>query len=215
MHGDRAYIPNPNLTHSKGPLLEENAKENPIDQFAGWFQEALDENTVNGNAMTLTTVAGNKPAARVVLLKRFDKNGFIFFTNYESRKGVELEANPRATLLFFWAEHERQIRIDGVITKTPREESLEYFVSRPRESRLGAWASQQSRPLSNRETLQRLYHEKENEFEGEEIPLPPYWGGYRLTPDAMEFWQGRPSRLHDRLLYTLDNGRWKIERLFP
>lgn len=215
MHGDRAYIPNRSQSHQKPPLVEEKAPANPIELFASWFGEALDENLVSGNAMTLTTVADNKPAARIVLLKRFDNEGFVFFTNYESRKGGELAANPNAVLLFFWPEHERQIRVDGVVEKTSREESLEYYSSRPRESQLGAWASAQSRPLEDRQTLEEAYRQKEREFEGRDIEIPPYWGGYLLRPKAMEFWQGRPSRLHDRLLYRQSQGGWEVGRLYP
>jgi pyridoxamine 5'-phosphate oxidase len=167
--------------------------------------------------MTLATAAPDGyPNARTVLLKGFDEHGFTFFTNYESRKGVELTANPRATVLFTWLELQRQIRIEGVVEKISREASLAYFQSRPRENQIGAWASPQSRIIESREVLVQREMEMEEKFAGlEKLPLPDFWGGYLLRPVVMEFWQGRMSRLHDRILYSRDGNDWRIERLAP
>jgi pyridoxamine 5'-phosphate oxidase len=164
--------------------------------------------------MTLATVdAGGQPSARIVLIKGFDERGFTFFTNYESRKGLDLQAEPRASLLFFWQPLERQVRIEGVVEKVAGDESDAYYHSRPAGSRIGAWASRQSQPIT-REELEAREREFRERF-GEQPPRPPHWGGYRLKPTAFEFWQGRPSRLHDRLRYVADGQAWKIERLSP
>lgn len=189
----------------------------PITQFGLWFQTALSANLRDPNAMTLATVTPEgAPAARIVLLKGFDENGFTFFTNYESPKGRDLAANPHVALVLFWPTLERQIRITGTVGKVSCEESEEYFHTRPTGSQIGAWASRQSSVLPNRETLQQRFDEQTRRFGGQTIPLPPHWGGYRVTPDTIEFWQGQPSRLHDRFRYSrkLDEG-WKIERLSP
>ncbi len=165
--------------------------------------------------MTLATAdAGGAPSARIVLLKDLDARGFVFFTNYESRKGEELTANPRAALCFYWQQLERQVRVEGIIERTSRQESEDYFHSRPRAAQIGAWVSRQSRPLATRDDLER--RELEARYAGQVVPLPDFWGGYRLLPQRMEFWQGRPSRLHDRILYSrTDDGRWIISRLAP
>jgi pyridoxamine 5'-phosphate oxidase len=188
----------------------------PIAQFARWFGEALSAGSSEANAMTLATAdAQGRPSARVVLLKSYDQNGFVFFTNYASRKGEELAANPHAALLFFWIELERQIRIEGTVAKVSAEESDAYYRTRPLESRLGAWASPQSRVLAHREELEAHLAQVSARY-GEDPPRPPHWGGYRLTPRAVEFWQGRESRLHDRLRYTAEGPeRWRLERLAP
>jgi pyridoxamine 5'-phosphate oxidase len=167
--------------------------------------------------MTLATAAHDgKPSARMVLLKGFDQNGFVFYTNYESRKGHELDENPRAALVFYWPELERQIRIEGRVEKLAQDESDAYFASRPLGSRLGAWASRQSEVISGRQVIESRLQELETEYKDRAIPRPPHWGGYRVRPEAIEFWQGRPSRLHDRLRYRkLEDGRWVIERLSP
>ncbi|HEV2092491.1 MAG TPA: pyridoxamine 5'-phosphate oxidase, partial [Rubrobacter sp.] len=156
-----------------------------------------------------------RPSARVVLLKGFDGRGFVFYTNYEGRKGRELEENPRAALLFYWGELERQVRVEGSVSRTSEEESDAYYASRPRGSRLGAWASEQSRAVEGREVLEDRIGDLEAEYEGREVPRPPFWGGYRVEPEVVEFWQGRENRLHDRIAYRREDGGWKIERLQP
>ena len=197
-------------------LNERDADADAIDQFTIWFNEALAAQLLDTNAMTLATATpAGEPAARTVLLKGFDRDGFVFFTNYDSAKGAELGANPRACLHFFWAELERQVRINGAVTKTSAAESESYFQSRPFESRIGAWASPQSRPVADRAQLERGYARALEQYPTD-VPRPAHWGGYRVTPDRIEFWQGRPSRLHDRLLYTRQaDGSWSRSRLAP
>lgn len=202
-------------SYMKGSLSEEDVQADPIDQFNIWFDQAQHAELPEPNAMTVASVDENgKPSARVVLIKEVTKEGFVFFTNYESRKGQALLANPRAALLFFWPELERQIRIEGSVEKISEEESDEYFHSRPLDSRIGAWASPQSRVISGRGELVTKAAEYALKF-ALNPPRPPHWGGFRVKPDAAEFWQGRPSRLHDRILYTLVQDTWKIERLAP
>jgi pyridoxamine 5'-phosphate oxidase len=198
-------------------LREEDVDPDPIRQFAAWFGEALASQVVEVNAMALATATPEgHPSVRMVLLRGFDERGFSFFTNYESRKARELEDNPRAALVMFWHELERQVRIEGRVERVSPEESDRYFRGRPAGSRLGAWASPQSRVIASREALQATYAELESRHADGEIPRPLYWGGYRVIPDSIEFWQGRPNRLHDRLLYTRrPDGRWLIERLAP
>jgi pyridoxamine 5'-phosphate oxidase len=198
-------------------LVEGDAFDDPLRQFALWFDEAVKASLLEVNAMTLATSSPHgEPSARIVLLKAFDERGFVFFTNYESAKGRDLDANPRASLLFFWAELERQIRITGAASRVPAEESAAYFHSRPFESQIGAWASAQSRVLRDRAELEARQAELRETHSGQEVPLPPYWGGYRVAPERMEFWQGRTSRLHDRLLYTREaDGTWFRVRLAP
>ncbi|OZI59408.1 pyridoxamine 5'-phosphate oxidase [Bordetella genomosp. 4] len=202
-------------SYEKSVLLEETAAASPLDQFTQWFDEALQAKVPEPNAMTLATVdSTGQPSARTVLIKGFDARGFVFFTNYESRKGRDLLANPRAALLFFWQPLERQVRIEGVIEKVSAEESDAYFHSRPLGSRLGAWASEQSQPITRAEleARERTFRERY----GDQPPRPPHWGGYRLVPTLFEFWQGRASRLHDRLRYLPDGqGGWVIDRLSP
>ena len=198
-------------------LDEAEAAGNAIKQFDRWWQDAINSEIDEVNAFTLATAAADgKPAARIVLLKGYDEKGFVFFTNYQSHKGQELATNPQGCMVFFWKELERQIRIEGSIEKISTEESDEYYFSRPLSSQVGAWASPQSSVIKNREVIEDSVKKYEAQFAGSSISRPPHWGGYRLQPQAIEFWQGRPSRLHDRLLYTLlENNEWKIERLAP
>jgi len=201
--------------YKKGALDETHADTDPVAQFARWWEEALGAQLPEPNAMTLATAdAQGAPTARIVLLKGFDARGFVFYTNYDSRKGRELAANPRASLLFFWAELERQVRIDGTVSKVSAEESDEYFGSRPLASRIGAWASPQSEPIPGKAWL--LARAAEMGLKHGPMPRrPPHWGGYRVAPQAVEFWQGRPSRLHDRLLYRREADGWQRQRLAP
>ncbi|MCA8492047.1 pyridoxamine 5'-phosphate oxidase [Burkholderia arboris] len=206
------------INYSRASLDEADAAPDPLAQFDRWFKEALAAKLPEPNTMTLATVgAAGRPSARIVLIKGVDERGFVFFTNYESRKGHDLAVHPQAALLFYWIELERQVRIEGRIEKTSAEESDRYFASRPLGSRIGAWASEQSAVIDSRATLEA--REKAiSERYGDNPPRPPHWGGYRLVPDAIEFWQGRPSRLHDRLLYTRDAAAspgWTISRLSP
>lgn len=197
-------------------LDRESARKNPFEQFELWLSEAIAEAVEEPNAVTLTTAtASAKPSARIVLLRGFDRKGFVFFTNYDSQKGFEIAENPQASLLFYWARLERQVRIEGLITKASRKVSTEYFASRPRESQIGAWASAQSSVIRNRRELEEKLKELEKRFAGKNVPCPEFWGGYVLKPDQFEFWQGRASRLHDRLRYAKTKSAWKIERLSP
>ncbi len=202
-------------TYAKNQLLEQQAAASPIDQFARWFDEAQAAQVPEPNAMTLATAdAAGRPSARIVLIKGYDTRGFVFFTNYESRKGEQLAAQPWASLLFFWQPLERQVRIEGTVHKVDASESDAYYQSRPLGSRIGAWASRQSQPVT-REALEAASAHYTQQF-GEAPPRPPHWGGYRLVPETVEFWQGRPSRLHDRLLYRrAADLSWSIERLSP
>ena len=198
-------------------LDEQDAHVDPIEQFTIWFDEALQSQLLDVNAMTLATAsASGEPSARTVLLKGADSTGFVFYTNYDSAKGRDLAANPRACLLFFWAELERQVRITGSVAKTSADESDAYFHTRPIESQIGAASSPQSRPIANRAHLEERYAEFAAKYKDSIVPRPANWGGYRVVPDAMEFWQGRKSRLHDRLLYTRQaDGSWTRSRLAP
>ncbi len=205
------------VDYSLSGLLEKDLAKDPFRQFERWFQEAQAAKVVEPNAMTLATVSRQgRPSARTVLLKAMDGRGFVFFTNYDSRKGQELSANPHATLLFAWLALERQVIVEGTVATVSREESEAYFHSRPRASQLGAWVSQQSAIIPGREVLEEGYKALEKKYAGETVPLPPRWGGYRVNPERVEFWQGRRSRLHDRLAYRRNaQGDWVIERLAP
>ncbi|GAB3627363.1 pyridoxamine 5'-phosphate oxidase [Pandoraea terrae] len=202
--------------YALGSLSEHDVASDPFAQFKRWFRQALDAQLAEPNAMTLATVsADGRPDARIVLIKGADEQGFTFFTNYESRKGQELAANPFGCLLFHWIELERQVRIEGRVEKVSAAESDAYYHSRPIGSRLGAWASEQSAEVADRSIIEAREEAFRKQF-GDAPPRPPHWGGYRLVPDAVEFWQGRPSRLHDRIKYfRLADGQWRVARLSP
>jgi pyridoxamine 5'-phosphate oxidase len=198
-------------------LSENEVEKDPIDQFTKWWDEAVTSIVDEANAMTLAT--SNKqgiPSARIVLLKGYDENGFVFFTNYNSHKGKELAENPHACLLFFWKELERQVRIQGTVEKISEDESDKYFKSRPYESKLGAWSSPQSTIIESRDIVEQNFFNNRQRFDEDHITRPAHWGGYIVKPTVIEFWQGRPSRLHDRIQYTfVSENKWKIERLAP
>ncbi|MDB9521455.1 pyridoxamine 5'-phosphate oxidase [Dolichospermum circinale CS-1225] len=198
-------------------LNEEEIDQNPFIQFKIWFNQSVAAQLPEPNAMTLATCTPDgKPSARMVLLKDIDELGFVLFTNYKSQKGQEISVNPQAALVFWWAELERQVRIVGTVEKISSAQSDSYFEVRPPFSRLGAWASNQSEVISSRNVLETQLIEFQRQYQNQEVPRPPHWGGFRVIPQEIEFWQGRSSRLHDRLRYTLvDNGNWKIERLSP
>jgi len=194
----------------------EALSQEPLEQFEHWFAEAKRAGVEVPEAMTLATADGEgAPSARMVLLKGVGEDGFVFYTGYGSRKSEELEQNPHAALVFYWRPLGRQVRVEGSVERVSEPETAAYFATRPRGSQLAAWASQQSRPLGSREELERRYAELEREYEGREVPLPPHWGGYRLRPEAIEFWEHRENRLHDRIRYTRAREGWKVERLSP
>jgi pyridoxamine 5'-phosphate oxidase len=202
--------------YARDQLDENGVDRDPFGQFGVWFDQAMATNVPEPHAMTLATCGANgQPSARIVLLKGFDHQGFVFFTNYESSKGQALAENPRAGLCFYWLELERQVRIEGNVEKLSPAASDEYFHSRPRESRIGAWASPQSRVLQNRAELEGFVQTQYDRFGETALERPPHWGGYLVRPVMLEFWQGRPSRLHDRIRYRLVEDKWVIERLAP
>ncbi|MFI5231952.1 MAG: pyridoxamine 5'-phosphate oxidase [Gemmatimonadales bacterium] len=201
--------------YARESLSERDVAPDPIAQFEKWFTQAQGAGMVEPNAMTLaTSTRDGHPSARIVLLKSVDASGFVFYSDYRSRKGAELEANPHVSLCFWWGELQRQVRVTGTVARASREESEAYYRTRPRGSRIGAWASHQSAPLVSREPLESEVKRLEQKYP-DDVPLPPHWGGYRVTPETVEFWQGRPSRLHDRIVYTREGTVWRIGRLSP
>lgn len=211
------YISSSRMDYDHGSLDEHTIEKNPITQFQNWIQEAIKAGLPEPNAMTLSTVnTHGRPSSRIVLLRAFDENGFVFYTNFNSRKGSDIQENPWGAINFFWTQLHRQVRIEGRLDKVTNEISDQYFNSRPRESRIGAWVSDQSGILSSRERLDERFLEFVKKFEGTEVTRPPHWGGFVLMPTKFEFWQGRPSRLHDRIEYHQEQtDNWSIRRLYP
>lgn len=197
-------------------LNKDDLDPDPFKQFDQWYRAVEESGAPQWDAMTLATASPDaRPSARVVLLKSFDHNGFVFFTNYDSRKSSELKQNPIAALLFWWPTSDKQIRVEGKVGFVTENESDEYFATRPREKQIGAWASNQSQVIEGREPLEERVAELEQQYQGKAVPRPPYWGGFRLVPSQFEFWLGQPDRLHDRIRYHRERGRWVIERLSP
>ena len=210
------FLKNKRIDYNLGILDIKTADPDPFNQFAAWMKIAVDANVSEPNAMNLATVSDTgQPSSRIVLLRNFDQDGFVFFTNYESHKGRELEAHKKAAINFFWSELHKQVRIEGSVVRVPDWDSDDYFQSRPRESQIGALASQQSKELNSREELEQNVKNLTNELNGKEIKRPAYWGGYRIIPHFFEFWQGRPSRLHDRIKYEKAGNEWRKCRLYP
>ena len=195
-------------------IIKEDLSQNPIEQFSLWFSQAMEANIIEPSAMSLAT-SDDSIGIRTVLLKYFDERGFVFFTNYESKKSIQIQNNPQAAILFPWLALERQVKVIGSVEKITKLESFKYFSSRPRDSQLGAWASQQSSKISSRSLLAEQFASMKKKFSSGEIPLPDFWGGYRVIPKSIEFWQGRENRLHDRFIYELSSGQWTISRLSP
>ena len=195
-------------------ITRENLNDSPVEQFSLWFSQAMEANIIEPSAMSLAT-SDDSIGIRTVLLKYFDEKGFVFFTHYESKKSKQIQNNPQAALLFPWLALERQVKIIGSVEKITKLESLKYFSSRPKDSQIGAWASQQSSRISSRSVLSEQFASMKKKFSEGEIPLPDFWGGYRVVPESIEFWQGRENRLHDRFIYELKSGNWSISRLSP
>lgn len=211
------YLNSVRRDYSGKQLDAASVNPDPFKQFEQWFEEAVGAQVLDPNAMTLATASSSgKPSARIVLLRGIDSGGFNFYTNYDSKKGTDIIQNPSVALTFFWVELNRQVRVEGNVEKLSLENSKAYFASRPRESQIAAWASEQSEQIQNREELEERFKEYEKKFEGAEVPCPENWGGFSVKPTMIEFWQGRPNRMHDRIVYTLDeNGSWPIKRLAP
>lgn len=209
------FLQHTRLQYDQGILHENNLNEDPIKQFENWFQEAVDAGVPEPNAMDVCTVRDSKPSSRIVLLKGVDERGFIFYTNYESKKGLDILSNPAVCINFFWQLQARQVRIEGIIKKVSPEESDSYFATRPRESQIGAWASSQSAVIHSRKELEEQIIALEIQYKDQPIPRPPHWGGYVVKPTRIEFWQGRPNRLHDRFLYEIDDNGTMVFRLSP
>ena len=195
-------------------IIKEDLSQNPIEQFSVWFSQAMEANIIEPSAMSLAT-SDDSIGIRTVLLKYFDERGFVFFTNYESKKSKQIQNNPQAAILFPWLALERQVKVIGSVEKITKLESFKYFSSRPKDSKLGAWSSQQSSKISSRSVLAEQFASMKKKFSSGEIPLPDFWGGYRVIPKSIEFWQGRENRLHDRFIYELSSGQWTISRLSP
>jgi pyridoxamine 5'-phosphate oxidase len=216
MELDQESLQNLRQEYRSSELLQQDVDQNPMVQFKTWFSDALNAKLYEPNVMTLATSdLYGKPSARIVLLKGFDEHGFSFYTNYESKKGHELQANPQAALVFFWPELERQVRVEGMVSKLDPQVSTDYFHSRPKGSQIGALVSPQSQVIGSREALEQQVIELKAQYADTEVPRPEHWGGYLLEPQHIEFWQGRPSRLHDRISYELQDGIWIINRLAP
>jgi pyridoxamine 5'-phosphate oxidase len=209
-------VSNLRKNYSLYELSENDLPDNPFSLFEKWFNQAVESEVVEPNAMTLATCSRDgKPSARVILLKDFNPNGFVFYTNYESRKGMELISNPNAALVFLWKELERQVRIIGISEKTSKEESKNYFYSRPVESQIGAYISAQSSVLKSKEELLKEFDSAKKKYSDNQVPFPENWGGFRVVPTEIEFWQGQPNRLHDRIVYSKNENGWSIKRLYP
>ncbi len=209
-------ILNKNSEFEKGELNLNDLSQDPIEQFGQWYEDAKEVVIPFANAMSLATVSAmGFPSIRTVLLKFFDSRGFVFYTNYDSAKAKEIGENPNVSLLFYWSELERQVRINGVATKVDTMESMKYFFSRPKESQIGAWCSNQSQPISGRQVLKSSFDKMKDKLLNKEVPFPSFWGGYRVDPSSIEFWQGGKHRLHDRFRYDLKDGEWTIQRLAP
>lgn len=202
-------------SYERTELHEEQVCSDPIDQLRRWLDEAVQADVAEPNAMCVCTSANGQPSARMVLLRRLDANGLVFYTSYFSRKGREIQENPRAAALFYWPQLERQVRVEGAVHQVSEDESDAYFATRPRGHQLGAWASEQSEPVENRELLDQRMRDYEERFEGEEVPRPHSWGGYAIVPGLVEFWQGRANRMHDRLEFVREGGVWSMRRLQP
>jgi len=213
---DKRKLQEIRINYKKKSLDTKDVSINPFSQFDKWFNETLKSGILEPTAFILATADINaKPSARALLMKGYDNEGFYFYTNYESRKGKELQDNNQASMLFFWSELERQIRIEGLVYKISESESFEYFKTRPFKSKVGAWASNQSTVIESRMTIIKKFFKYLSKFHSKDIPLPPYWGGYKLIPNSFEFWQGRENRLHDRIRYRQHNNTWILERLSP
>jgi pyridoxamine 5'-phosphate oxidase len=201
--------------YERTALHEEQVCKDPLEQLRRWLDDAVHADVAEPNAMCVSTCLHGRPSSRMVLLRRLDSSGLVFFTSYFSRKGRELQENPRAAALFYWPQLERQVRVEGEVHQIPEDESDAYFAGRPRGHQIGAWASEQSEAVENRELLDQRVRDYEERFEGEEVPRPHSWGGYAIVPERIEFWQGRPNRMHDRLEFVRAQGIWSIQRLQP